>query len=85
MTDQRTPEQRDADDNLTTAVNRVRAAYFPDTVGRLLTDYVVVAADQTFDDTGDPELAIGTLVRDGQQPHYRTVGLLTIALDRARR
>jgi hypothetical protein len=81
----RTAEQEHADDALTAAINLVRVAYFgEESARRLLTDYVVVFAEQTIDDDGDVETVTGTLVREGNLAGYRIAGLLTTALaDRA--
>lgn len=83
MSDTRTPEQRAADEGLTDAINTVNRAYFGDS-DRLLTDYVVVFAEQSWDDDGDPITAVGTNPRDGDMAIYKTIGLLEYGLTRAK-
>lgn len=83
MSDSRTDEQQAADADLTTAIEAVNRAYFGDEA-RLLTDYVVVFAEQSWDDDGDQITAVGVNPRDGDLPIYRTLGLLDYAQARAR-
>lgn len=79
----RTAEQIAADDALTVAIQRATDAYFG-AAPRLLTDYVVLTAEQGIDEEGDGETAIGWLIRDNEVPHYRIIGLLDMALTRHR-
>ncbi|MFJ1827352.1 hypothetical protein [Streptomyces sp. NPDC088178] len=52
----------------------------------LVTDWVVVAADQYFADNGRTMTAVGWLLPEGgdRVPHYRLVGLLDVALTACR-
>lgn len=83
MSDTRSPEQKSADEALTAAVETVNRAYYGEG-GRLLTDYVVVFAEQSWDEDGDSVTAVGVNPRDGDLPIYKTIGLLDYALTRAR-
>jgi hypothetical protein len=79
--DDRTQEQREADDALTEAITNAMAAY--DFDAGLLTDYVVAVAGQKFDDNGDMAITYGNLYRDNAMPHYRVIGLLRCAVMQA--
>lgn len=48
----------------------------------LVTDWVVIAANQYFDDDGRSMTAVGQLLPDGGDsvPDYRVIGLLDVAL-----
>jgi hypothetical protein len=71
----RTPEQVKADEQLTGAILACRTAYgFEE--GNLLTDYIVLTAEQGFDSDGDPRTWYCWLYRDGHIPYYRSIGLL---------
>lgn len=83
MSDSRSAEQRAADDALTAAIEQVNRAYYGDS-DRLLTDYVVIFAEQSWDDDGDSITAVGTNPRDGDMAIYKTIGLLDYGLTRAR-
>jgi hypothetical protein len=83
VSESRTIEQREADAALTAAVEAVNRAYYGED-GRLLTDYIVVFAEQSWDNEGEQVTAVGVSPRDGDMPIYRTLGLLDYALTRAR-
>jgi hypothetical protein len=84
MNDGRTPDQVSTDDALTAAIEAHNRAYYPDQPAALLTDYMVVFVDQSFDEDGDTTTGIGTAPRDGDLPLYRQIGMLEHALTRAR-
>lgn len=79
----RTPEQRDADDALTAAIERVLQAY-DDGDAWMLTEYVVVTAQHRYDDEGESLTAVGALFRDGDVPTHRALGLLDYGATRLR-
>ncbi|MDG4832427.1 hypothetical protein O7627_24410 [Solwaraspora sp. WMMD1047] len=83
MTDSRTPEQRAADDALTAAIQQTLDAY-AGSGPWLLTEYVVVTAQQGYDEDGDGITAVGQLYRDGDVPLHRALGLLDHAVTRMR-
>lgn len=85
MTDSRTPEQRAADDALTAAVEQALAAYSEPDRPWVLTEYVVVTAQQTYDEAGDGLTAVGCIYRDGDVPMHRVLGLLEYAATRTRK
>jgi hypothetical protein len=73
----RTPEQVEADDALTAAIEGVAVAYeWHD--GMLLTDYLVLTARQDFDAEGDSRTEYGYMMRDEAMPDYRIMGLLEV-------
>lgn len=72
----RTPEERNADEALTTEVDRVVRTYSPELDLGILTDYVVIAAFQGFDADGEDETYVTLHPRDGNLPIYRIMGLL---------
>lgn len=74
----RTDEQKAADEALTAAIERVRAAYLNGApAGEVLTDYAVVQAWQGWDSDGDPYTITALHPRDGDGvPGYRIIGLL---------
>ncbi|MCW2601855.1 MAG: hypothetical protein JWM02_3684 [Frankiales bacterium] len=84
MSDDRSPDQIAADDALTAAVEAINAAYYPDDDPRILTDYLVVYVQQSFDEDGNATVAIGAHPRDGDLPLYRQIGMLDHTLTRAR-
>lgn len=83
----RTDKQREADDNLTEALERwLRAYEFDgsangDGVARVLTDYVVFMATQGWADDGDSITGHPYCLRDASMPLYRAVGLATIGVE----
>lgn len=42
----------------------------------MLTDWLVIAAQQNFDDDGTPTTSVAVLLPDEAFPHYRVLGLL---------
>lgn len=83
MSDDRTPEQRQADDDLTAAVEaNLRALGW---AGGYLSDYMVLTVQQSWTDDGDHRLAYGVIYRDGELSHDRILGLLRMATLRAER
>lgn len=82
----RTPEQVAADAALTAAIEAVIAAYHDgDGVAYVLTEYVVVASQITYDGDGDGLTAVATLYRDSDVPIHRALGLLDYARTRMRK
>lgn len=73
----RTPEQRTADDALTEAIEAALRAH--DAKTGVTSDYIVLVAQQNFDDEGASTTSIARLVRDDGVPHYRLLGLLDYA------
>ncbi len=75
----RTPEQREADEALTAAVESVWTAYLEledENDPGLLTDYMVIAVRRGFDEEGDTWSQVARFSRDGQVPEYVQLGLL---------
>lgn len=83
LTVARTAEQLAADDALTEAIRAAMAAH--DMEFGVLTDYVVCAAAQRFDDEGGIRTLYGSLYMDDSMPHYRIIGLLRMATKQAER
>lgn len=81
----RTTEQVAADDALTASIEAGIAAYYGVEQPFILSEYIVVLCQQTFDDEGDGLTAIGTLYRDGDVPPHRALGLLDYASTRLKR
>lgn len=67
----RTADQVAADDALTAAIEQAIAAYYPSEQAYVLSEYVVVTCQQTFDEDGDGITAIGTVYRDSDVPLHR--------------
>ena len=74
----RTPEQVEADEALTEALKRVNEAYYGETPF-LITDYIVVYVEQSFDDEGDPLDNVAVQCRNGYIPPHKTLGLIDVA------
>lgn len=73
----RTSEQKAADEALTAAIEAVTAAYWPDEERGILMEYIVCgAAMMAPDDDGDGRTALVHIMRDGDLPHHRAIGLL---------
>lgn len=68
-----------ANERLTAAINDLRLLVWDDGRERMLTDYVVVFAEQGFDEDGDPVTVTGQLYPDGYLAGYRALGLLAMA------
>ena len=81
----RTPEQVEADDNLTAAIERVLAAY--DEVGDayVLAEYLVITSQHRFDEQGDGITAVGYFTRDCDVPLHRSLGLAEYVSTRLRK
>jgi hypothetical protein len=77
VADDRTPEQRESDAALTAAIEQSMLAY--GWTDGLLTDYVVVTVQQSFDEDGTMGSSYGSLYRDNGIPYYRILGLLRAA------
>lgn len=83
----RTPEQIEADEALTKALETWLRAYeldgsaSDDQVPRVLTDYVVFMATQGFMPDGDTVTGHPYVLRDMAMPLYRAVGLVHIGLE----
>ncbi len=75
----RTAEQREADDDLTRAVERVIGLYDNDGEHWVTTDYMVIAAQRRYDDDGDPLTAVAIAYRDGDVPIHHALGLVEYA------
>lgn len=80
----RTPEQVQADDALTLAIERVIEAYGFDGP-YVLTEYVLITSQQRFDNDGDSVTAVGVVYRDGSVPLHRALGLVEYAAARFRK
>lgn len=75
---ERNPQQVEADENLTKAINQSLRAYgFEDSY--ILTDYLVIAAQAKLDADGDTNTAYSYLYRDSDLPLHSILGLLAIA------
>ncbi|TDP29778.1 hypothetical protein [Nocardia ignorata] len=72
----RTPEQREADEALTAAIDAVWAAYIDDDDPGLLTDYMVIGVRRGYDDEGDSWSQVCRFSRDDSVPEYVLLGLL---------
>lgn len=79
----RSQEQVAADDNLTVAVERCIAAYGEPEPAVVLTDFVVVYAQQGWDAEGYGCTRVDMLLRDGDLANYRLLGLLQSAVSRS--
>jgi hypothetical protein len=55
-----------------------------DTGHGVLTDWIVIAAQQNFDDDGEPTTSVGVLLPTDSFPMYRILGLLDHATVRYR-
>lgn len=78
----RTPEEREANDAIETAIERYRKAYrdaHPEAVQGTLTDWIVVAAETAPDleDAEEDVTAYTIIMAGGGIPWYRSIGLLT--------
>lgn len=83
MSDERTPEQKAADEAVRAALEQHEAAYRPDHTGMtssVLVDFVTIAAMRGFMDDGSDgsRIVIGT-PNSGDSPAYMLVGLLELA------
>lgn len=75
----RTDEQRQADEQLTAAIERTRRAYMdPTEQPDLVTDFVVIVAATRFDDDGDETAVYDILFRDGSIRDHAAYGLLKV-------
>ncbi|SBT63940.1 hypothetical protein GA0070622_0908 [Micromonospora sediminicola] len=81
----RTPEQVAADQALTAAIEQVLLAYADDGQAWVLTEYVVISAQQRFDDHGHGVTAVGCFNRDDAVPVHRILGLVEYAATRTRK
>lgn len=77
MDSERTQEQKEADNALTSAIEAAMKAYGID--WGLLTDYIVVTSQQKFTANGEMITRYTTVHRDSDIPHYRIIGLLRTA------
>lgn len=73
----RTPEQKAADDALDAAIESALAAH--DLKTGVTSDYIVIVAQQHFDDDGNQRTNVARLVPGDGVPHYRLLGLLDYA------
>ena len=78
----RTPEQRAADDALAAAVEQVMSANGYTGRGLITTDFVVLVAQQGYADDGDGVSAMAWLLRDGEMPWHRIIGVVRAGLTR---
>ncbi|MFE5290352.1 hypothetical protein ACFRAQ_35835 [Nocardia sp. NPDC056611] len=77
----RTPEQVEADNVLTAAIEQAMRAHFDDGDDPgLLMDYTVIAARGGIDDDGDRWSSTVTLTRDNNVPSHIQIGLLDTRL-----
>lgn len=75
-------EEQDATAVLEDAIRGRLAAF--DTGHGVLTDWLVIAAQQNFEDDGTPTTAVAVLLPSQSFPHYRILGLLDHATVRYR-
>ena len=76
----RTPEQRQADDELTAAIEKVKAAYYTaESSPTVMTEYVVVAAARGFDEDGDSFTTVATISKNSDVPLHHLIGLCEYA------
>lgn len=68
---------KDATTQLEDAIRAKLATY--DTGGGILTDWIVIAAQQGFDEDGDATTSVGLLLPNDSFPMYRILGLLDYA------
>jgi hypothetical protein len=80
----RTPEQIEADDGLTDAITKVIKAYHGAERAFVLSEYVVLVAQQGWEDDGDSVTAMTSVPRDGDVPIHRLLGLVEYASTRYR-
>jgi hypothetical protein len=66
------------------AIEHVITAYYDSDEAWLLSEYVVLTAQQRFDDNGDSVTAVGTILRDGDVPLHRALGLVDYVATRLR-
>lgn len=78
----RTEEEKNADENLTDAINQAIRAYGYEE-DFILTDYIVIAAQTKLDEDGDSVNAYTYLYRDSDMPYHKILGLLEVARRRA--
>lgn len=79
MSDDRTSEQKAADDNLTRAVQQTLEAYGDTEPGGVMANYLVVVEQRAWDGSGQPVTGVTTLLQDGQIPWPNIIGLLRMA------
>lgn len=73
----RTPQQKQADDRLTEAIEAALIAH--DIKTGVVSEYIVLVAQHRFGDDGAQHVSIGRLVSGDGVPHYRLLGLLDYA------
>lgn len=76
-----TPEQKAANDRLHEAVVDMIGTVGNGMEDGLVTDWVIVAAQEKFDDEGDRVTSYNMVYRDGSLPTHITTGLLRCGLD----
>lgn len=81
--DERTPEQKAADEQLRDAVKAVTEAY-SDGLAWVPMEYVCIYSMQRWDDDGDAYTAVGTAIDSGAVPIHRLLGLCDYASARYR-
>lgn len=84
VSDERTPEQIAADDQLRVATRAIAEAY-GDGLPWVPMEYVLVYSMQRWDDDGDALTAVGTAIDSGSVPIHRLLGLVNYAAARYRR
>lgn len=86
MSDERTDDQRAADEQLRLALEAVAAAYAEDeSAGWVLTEYLCIYAQRGWDDEGDSCTAVGTAVDGDSTPIHSLLGLAEYASARYRK
>ncbi len=71
------PERRAAEEALTAAIEALLAVVDGEDAGRwVLTEYVVLTAQQGWDEEGSPETSLGLFTRDNLVPLHRSLGLI---------
>jgi len=75
MTMPRSPEQIEADEALTSAIERCAYAYGVYDSGDVIGDYMVIAATQMIDQQGDVQHSYINLLRNGKISGVMAIGL----------
>lgn len=74
----RSAEQKEADDALTNAIQRVILAYHGED-GRITSEYIVITSQHGWDEHGDGNTAVSMIFRDCDVPVHRALGLVEFA------
>ena len=72
----RTEEQIAADNNLTDAITKCLQAYSDGDYDFVLSDYAILMTASRINDDNEVETSYPTLLRDGDLPWYKVIGLI---------